>query len=242
MGNEVERAERFAEQLAELYGGELLSVVLYGSAARDEFHAGASDLNVLVLLRAVDEPALRACAGLAAGWVEEGNAPPLILAEAELHRSLDIFPIEYSEIRDAHRVLHGSDPFERLEIDAEHLRLQCERELKIALIQLRERYLLAAGDASRVGELFRMSIASLVVHMRTILRLEGAEVPRDSEAAVQRVAERAGFSPEPLLRVLRARRAGEALVVEPGDPLAVGYLAAADALVGYVDGLQAVQR
>jgi predicted nucleotidyltransferase len=237
MAGPVDRAEKLAAELAAALGDELVSVLLYGSAAREEFDEAISDLNVLVLLRSVEEAHLRRCSSLARRWVEEGNSPPLFLGEDELQRSLDIFPIEYSEIRDGHRVLYGADPFLGLEIAVEHLRLQCERELKIALIQLRERYLLVVDDAAAVGELFRRSVSTFLVQMRTLLRIEGADVPARSEAVVRAVAERAGFAPEAFLRVMEARRSREAFEVSAGDAVTVDYLGAASRIVTYADGL-----
>jgi predicted nucleotidyltransferase len=242
MAHPPDRAEKLAEELAGVLAGDLVSILLYGSAARDDFHEESSDLNVLVLLRSVDEAHLRACSDLARAWVDEGNSPPMFLGEDELARSLDIFPIEYSEIRDAHRVLFGSDPFATLQIQREHLRLQCERELKIALIQLRERYLLAADDAGRIGELLRRSISTFLVHMRTLLRIEGVEVPPRSEAVVAGVARRVGFAPEPFLEVLQARRSNARFEAVAGDTLVVGYIAAAARIVAYADGLENATR
>jgi predicted nucleotidyltransferase len=237
MGEEIQRAESFARELVEVYGDEVVSVVLYGSAAREQFHAGSSDLNVLVLFRRLDAAAVRRGSALAQRWVEQGNPPPLLLAEEELRRSLDIFAIEYGDIRDAHRVLHGTDPFAELEIRDEHLRLQCERELKGALIQLREHYLLAADEPERLGELLRRSVSTILVLFRTVLRLSGDAVPHAVEQVVQATAERVGFPPAPLLEILRARRGGESLRPAADDPVVVGYLDAVAATVRYIDRL-----
>jgi hypothetical protein len=72
----------------------------------------AAGVNVLVLLRELDVAILRRAAAPVREWVEAGNPPPLLLTEHELARSLDIFAIEYADIRDAHLVVHGADPFE----------------------------------------------------------------------------------------------------------------------------------
>jgi hypothetical protein len=234
--------DQLAARLVDLLGDDVLSIVLYGSAAREQYVKGSSDLNVLVLLRAVDEVALRRCTRLAREWAQYGNPPPLLLADEEMRRSLDIFPIEYGEIREAHRVLHGSDPFSQIEIEQKYLRLQCERELKTALIQLRERYLLIADEPEEVGTLLLGSVTTFLVHYRTILRLEGDPIPADEADLVVAVASRAGFSPDPVLEALRARRANESLRVPAGDPTAVGYLEAAARAVAYVDALGATDR
>jgi hypothetical protein len=237
MGKESERADAFAKEVAHLYGEEVRSIVLYGSAARDQYHEGVSDLNILVLLRRLDAALMRRGSGLARGWVQEGNPPPLILTEEELARSLDIFAIEYSDIRDAHRVLHGDDPFAGLQIRREDLRLQCERELKGALIQLRERYLLAADEPDELDILLRRSMSTFLVLFRTVLRLTGDAVPRDAGEVVEATAARVGFEAGPLLAILDARRSGSALRPAADDPRVAAYLAAVDLTVRFVDRL-----
>jgi predicted nucleotidyltransferase len=237
MGEELGRAEAFAKELVETYGAEVRSVLLYGSAAREQFHEGSSDLNILVLLRRVDAAAIRRGAALARRWVEQGNRPPLLLSEDELRRSLDIFAIEYNDIREAHRVLHGDDPFADLKIAPEHLRLQCERELKGALIQLREHCLLADGEPEELGNLLRRSISTFLVLSRTVLRLSGDDVPNGREELVEATARRVGFDAGALLEVLRARRYGTPFPLELEDARLAAYLDAWERTVAYVDGL-----
>lgn len=237
MGQEIQRAEALTGDLVAAYGEEVISVVLYGSAARDQFHEGVSDVNLLVLLRSADPVLIRRGSALARRWVSEGNPPPLLLAEEELRRSLDIFPIEYSDIREAHRVLYGADPFAELVIDREHLRLQCERELKGKLIQLREHFLLAAEEPGELGQLLRRSISTFLVLFRTALRLVGDAVPPNADDVVRSIALRAGFDPDPLLQILRARKASATFEPAPVDPVVTGYLQAVAQTVEWVDGL-----
>lgn len=236
MGNEIRRAESFARELARSYGDRLVSVVLYGSAARGEYTEGVSDLNVLVLLRDTAPGTLRRGSQLARRWVEEGNAPPLMLAADEWRRSADVFPIELTDIRDAHRVLYGEEPFAGIEIDPRDLRHQCEHELKGKHIQLREHYLLSAGEPRELEELLKRSFSTFLVLFRTVLRLVGEPGVREPEEVVRRTAARVGFDPDPLLAVLRARQgAGGGLHATADSPEVVGYLEAVAHTVEFVD-------
>ncbi|HEX5726233.1 MAG TPA: nucleotidyltransferase domain-containing protein [Longimicrobiaceae bacterium] len=235
MGKEIERAEAFARELAGLYGGDLVAAVLYGSAARGEYREGVSDLNLLVLLRDAAPATLRRASAAARRWVDGGNPPPMMLAEDEWRRSADVFPIELTDIRDAHRVLHGADPFAGIAIDPADLRHQCEAELKGKQIQLRERYLLTSGQPAELGELLVRSFSTFLVLFRTVLRLEEGEAPRDPEAVVRAVAGRAGFDPGPVLEVHRARGAGGKLKPAADAAVVVGYLDAVEKVVRYVD-------
>lgn len=230
-----ERAERFAEEMRTAYGAELASVVLYGSAARGEYRPGVSDLNVLVLVREVSPASLRRASHAARAWVAEGNPPPLMMSTDEWRGSADVWAIELADMRDAHLTVAGADPFEGIDIRLEDLRMQCERELKGKQIQLRERYLLFAGEPAELGELLARSFSTFLVLFRTVLRLGGDPGERDAESVVRRLAERAGFDPAPLLEIHRARSGGEKLRPQADAPVVVGYLDAVSRVVEYVD-------
>lgn len=232
-----ERARRFAREMEALFGADVASVVLYGSAARGEYRPGVSDLNLLVLLRDLAPAALRRASDAARQWVAEGNAVPLFMSVDEWRGSADVWAIELADMRDAHVVVAGTDPFAQVEIRVEDLRMQCERELKGKQIQLRERYLLLAGQPAELGELLARSFSTFLVLFRTVLRLSGEGGVRDAETVVRRVADRAGFDPAPLLEIHRARAAGQKLQPAADAPVVVGYLDAARRVVEYVDGL-----
>ncbi|MFN4218669.1 MAG: hypothetical protein ACK4HB_05250, partial [Candidatus Bipolaricaulia bacterium] len=51
--------EKFAHEIQTLYGDDLVSLVLYGSAAGADFVPDRSDLNFLVVLKKVTPDALR---------------------------------------------------------------------------------------------------------------------------------------------------------------------------------------
>ena len=232
-----ERARRFAGEMEALYGPDLVSVVLYGSAARGEYRPRASDLNVLVLLREVSPASLRRGGAAARAWVAEGNPPPLTMSVEEWRGSADVWAIEIADMRDAHVVLSGPDPFEDVQIRLEDLRMQCERELKGKQIQLRERYLLASDDPAELGELLTRSFSTFLVLFRTVLRLSGGAGERDAEGVVRRVAELAEFDPTPLLEVHRARTGGGKFRPRSDAPVVVGYLEAVSRVVDHVDRL-----
>ncbi|MGH7458679.1 MAG: hypothetical protein ACREKN_06345 [Longimicrobiaceae bacterium] len=237
MGSKVKGARGLARELATVYGDQLISVILYGSGAREEHRDRLSDLNVLVLLERADPAALRKASAVAGRWARRGNPPPLILAADDWDRSRDVFPIEFAEIADARRVLLGSDPFEGLSVPREQLRAQCEYELRSRFIQLREQYLLHARDPKRLAQTALRSVSTFLVLFRTVLRLLGTAVPPDSAAVVERTAGVVGFDAGPILELLRLRaEAGRPRLTADG-PLLEGYLSAVAETVHFVDRL-----
>jgi hypothetical protein len=239
MGAERSQAEEFTRKLERAFGDALVSVLLYGSAARGEYREGVSNLNLLVVLRFTDAATLRRGSALAREWSQAGNPPPLVLGEAEWRESADVFPIEYSDIRDAHVVLHGANPFAGLQIEWRDLRLQCEHELKSKQIRLREHYLLVE-EGEELGKLLVQSFPTFLTLFRSGLRLAGREVPRSADEVIVAIAGLAGFDAEPFRAVQNARSGdGTRFAPAPDDPVVTGYIDAVKRTTQWLDGLDA---
>src|SRR6185437_814024 len=129
--------DELVTQLKAAFGDDLTSVVLYGSAAGGEHNPKRSDQNVLVIVRKIPMSAARAIAASAKAWADAGNPPPLVMTADEWRGSADIFPMEYADILERHRVLYGNAPFDGLAVKQEDLRLQLEHEAMGKLLKLR---------------------------------------------------------------------------------------------------------
>ncbi len=185
--------EDLVQDLKEAVPDRLESVVLYGSAAAGDHVGPQSDFNVLVVLDRLGLEEMNALAPLASGWAAAGNPPPLLFTLERLRSSTDVFPIEFLDIRDSHRILHGRDVVSSLEVGSENLRLQVEHELEVRLLQLRERYLLTEGRAEQVLELMIESLSSFLVLFRGALRLFQDRVPALKLEALRRLREHVEF-------------------------------------------------
>lgn len=241
MAEEYSAAEAFVEQLKAAFGEDLRSAVLYGSAARGEFRSGSSDLNLLVLVTSLGVDQLARAAGPVRAWIEAGNPPPMMLEEREWRNSADVFAVEYSDIRGAHRLLAGVDPFEGLAIRREHLRLQLEHEIRSRKIQLREGYLVAAGNPDQLGRLLVGAISTFLTYFRAMHRLADRPVPGDDAQLLQSTAELVGFDATPMVQVLEAKRAGKAPPTAIRGELATGYLAVVEKATRWLDAYEPVE-
>src|SRR6476469_4998356 len=115
--------DELVSQLKKAFGDGLQAVVLYGSAAAGEHIPKRSDYNVLVIVRELGLPELEREAAIARAWAEAGNPPPLTLTASEWRGSSDIFPMEYADVLERHRVLYGSPPFNGVTVNPHDLRL-----------------------------------------------------------------------------------------------------------------------
>ncbi|MEK7766241.1 MAG: hypothetical protein AAB368_08385, partial [bacterium] len=172
--------ERLAEELKNAHGADLRSVILYGSAAAGARHPRYSDHNVLVLLRATGAAALAVSAPAIRKWEKAGNPPPLFMTPEFLARSADVFPLEWLDMKEQHRVLVGEDALASLAVNPRHLRVELERELKGTLLRFRGAYAAAAGDTRRARELLIRSSSTFLILFRGCLRHLGV-VPLPSK-------------------------------------------------------------
>jgi hypothetical protein len=94
-----------------------------------------------------------------------------------INESLDVFPMEFLELKLIHKTTYGSDLVKDLEIDPKLLRLQCEREVKTRLIGLWQGYLSSLGETDAIASLLSRSIKGCMPLFRAILFLMGKEPP-----------------------------------------------------------------
>jgi hypothetical protein len=174
VGKETEMTpEELTKELQKAIEGNLKSVVLYGSAAAGDYRAKKSDYNILVVMEWLGVEDLMGLAKISNRWAKWGNPPPLLFTLAQLKVSADVFPIEFSDIKDSRRILYGEDPFAEIVINPAHIRHELEHELKGKLIQFREQFLLTEGKPRHVRELLIKSSSTFLVLFRAVLRLYG---------------------------------------------------------------------
>ena len=228
--------DSFAQQITAALGGRLVSLLVFGSAAR----AGGSarrdgSIDTLLIADGVDERLLTALAPLVRAWVKTGHPPPLILSEREWLGSGDAFAIEYEDIREAHRIIAGRDPWASVSVQREDVQRQLEHELIGRLVRLRQGYVGALEDGRELTALIGGSAASFLTMLRTTLRLAGTPVPDSAAKVVLAGAAVIGFPAEDLKDVVAHLEGRARLALQPRDPRAAAYLEAVARTADYVN-------
>ncbi len=226
-------------QLGKVFGDGLHAVVLYGSAAAGEHIAKRSDYNVLVIVDAITTETLEREAAVAHAWTESGSPPPLTLTLEEWRSSADIFPMEYADILERHRVLHGTLPLHGIKVEKRDLRLQAEHEAMGKLIQLRQGILRAGGQRKELIELLARSLSTFMILFRTVVRLHDGVPERDYRALCAQLQSVSGVDTAPFARVVRHVKGEEKLTQEAVNAVLSGYLAGAERLAAHIDQLGA---
>ena len=231
--------QQFVQDIQNLYGEDLIGSFLYGSAASGEHVPGRSDINVVVVLRQLTPDLLRKAASRLRRWHRHGFATPLFFDPEILHDSLDVFPIEFLEMQERHRTLVGPDLLATLQIERGNLRLQCEQELRGKLMKLRQAYVESAQDPAQLEGVLVAAVSSLIVLVRTLLRLGNEDPGGDTDAVLEKAQTRFSVSTTSLQKASHLKR-GHLRVAGSGvEELYRDVLDDVQALVRIVDGLRA---
>src|SRR5271170_2312492 len=176
-------------RLKELAAANLHSVILYGSAARGDFHEDHSDLNVLVILGSVSAADLRRVSPAVKWWIIDQREPaPLFFTAEELTRSSDVFAIELLDMREAHKVLYGQDPVATINVPMNLHRVELEHELRTTQLKLRQHFLLASDKPAELTAILIKSTSSVITLFRHVLIAFNETPPTKRHEIVARTA------------------------------------------------------
>ena len=177
----------FVEKARAAGGTNLLSAILYGSAAAGDFVAEHSNVNLLCVLRETSYASIEALAPAIAWWAKRGHHTPLLMSGEEMQRSADVFSIEFLDMRRHYRVLWGEDVLKTLEVPMRWHRAQVEYELREKTILLRQGLLATNGKDAAKWELLLRSLpafGTLFRHTLIALGDAGAGSKREVAAAL----------------------------------------------------------
>jgi hypothetical protein len=232
--------DAFAEELRRLHGPGLVAALLTGEAASAAYVPGRTPLSTVVVLQQVTPEALRRTRPRLRGWGRRRIPAPLFLDPLYIESALDVFPLEFLELMDHHRLLSGErDPLSGLAIERDKMRIEVEEQLRGKLLHLWEVYLEAGGSRQRLRRLLLETPPGFSMILRGLLYLETQDVAArpDAPAEILRAVEER-FSVElPVLRRLEALHRGEGLLARGElDEVFEGYLDEVRRLVRITDG------
>jgi predicted nucleotidyltransferase len=214
-------------------GDDLVSVVLYGSAARDDYHEQYSDVNVMVILRHLKPSIYPALAGVLNWWShEEKLRPPTIMTLDEVRESADVFAIEMLDIQAEHKTLYGDDVVSAIPVPMNLHRVEVEHDLRTTLLRLRHHLLLTSDGDEELKAVMGKSVTSVVTLFRHALIALGENPPHAKAKVLEHAAEVFGFNGQQLRTVLELRSDGQQI-----DNVRELYHAYMDAILAVAHGL-----
>jgi len=230
-----EALKNLVERLHEAARDNLESVILYGSAARGDFHEVHSDLNVLCVLRSLRAAELTRVSPVVKWWMTTQHQPaPLFFASEELQQSADVFAIELLDMQQSHRVLYGSDAIAGITVPMNLHRVQVEHELRTLLLKLRQHLLREPDNQKELGAVLAKSISSTLTLLRHALIALKEQPSSEAREVFARVASLTAANASAFENVWRLREA-KGLDRDAVLSLYDAYLAALEKVIAALD-------
>ena len=175
--NPVEYSKTAVQEYKSLYGDDLISVILYGSAAGGDFDPKKSDINLLIVLSSMDLELVAKSSDIQTGLLRRRFSIPLFMDKQYIANSLDSYPVEFLDMKGCYRVIYGEDVLESTAPKKEHLRIQVERELKGKWLHLLQEFPYAKKNRKNLLELASLSLKAYTPIFRALLMLKGEKIP-----------------------------------------------------------------
>jgi predicted nucleotidyltransferase len=227
--------ESFLKIIQESFRDNLYSVILYGSYVSGSYVSGLSDINMLLLLSAPASEQVEQFGKNSHRLMRKYRITPIILTIAEFEGSADVFPMEYMDIKERYRVIHGTDATQTLTFTLKNLRHQLEDRLRGNLASLRQLLTASRGRERQIGAYLKNSYGSLGTLFRSLLRIKKIQpVPVESEELLGRVGELFGIDTDPFKKLISFRNGEKAAPKQ----ILFGLISSLEALTSRIDTLK----
>ena len=177
------------EDLQEQAGANFAGLVVFGGLARGRYRPGRSDVNVIVLLNTPDAKALREISPALRDARRSAGIHPMLLCPTEVASAAQDFPSKYFDIKMHHVVLHGSDPFEAIQIPLAGVQKSVAQSLRNQLIRLRHRYLVQCDEPDGLRAALLAAARPLAIDLSCLLAAAKHPLPdNDRTATIYQIA------------------------------------------------------
>lgn len=172
---------KFVEKLNAELSEEIVSLTVVGSSLTKDYRPGKSDINSVLVVKEHSLGILDKLAGMGKAMGKRKIAAPILMTTDYISRSSDVFAIEFLDFQFLHKTILGDDPFAELDISKNDLRLQAERELKSALINLRQGYIRSNNDKKNISQMLSSAVTAMIPLVRGLLWFKVAERKPDAD-------------------------------------------------------------
>ena len=170
--------EPFLKDILTNHKEDIISIYIIGSVITKSFNAKHSDINTLIVVRESKVTFFDFIAALGKNYGKKKIRAPLVMTQDYINRSLEVFPIEFLDMKLINQLVYGMDVLRDIKIEKADIRLQCERELKGKIQHLCQGYIKSMGNNKTLTDLFMGSLSGYFPLFRGILFLYDHEIPQ----------------------------------------------------------------
>jgi hypothetical protein len=177
----AEVVNSFLQSAKDAFGPDLLSIVLFGSAAEGQLRA-TSDLNLILVLASFDQAKadkLRHPLRVAQAAIQ---LHPMFLLKDEIPHAARSFAPKFADIRRRRAILFGDDPFASLSIPRDAEIRQVRQQLLNLILRLRAAYVARSLREEQLSLLIAGALGPLRSYAAALLDIEGRPAPSSWQA------------------------------------------------------------
>ena len=172
--------EELINECKKLLEDNLVSIIKFGTEGQPN--------NILIILKKIDIQDLDKIKPTILKHSKKTKVVPILFTEAGLQDGVDVFPLEFLDIKYPHEVLIGEDIINKIKFDKNHVRRQLEFELRSKLIHLRENYIWIK-KSNELRSLLKSAIPTLMPLFYGMLFLKDIKPPSQLESLYKLVNE-----------------------------------------------------
>jgi predicted nucleotidyltransferase len=184
--------QNFVGEARDALGPNLVSVVLFGSAAEGRLTA-SSDVNLILVLGAFDAGKLAELSDPLQAAEAAIQLRVMFLLESEISSAVECFAQKFADILRRHRVIFGKPVFAGTTVPRQPEIFRLRQMLLNLTLRLREAYVSRGQRSEEAVRVLADALGPLRAAAATLLELEGAPNP-DSSAALTALAASFGAS------------------------------------------------
>ncbi len=227
----------YLKVISDMHRDNLISVYIYGSAAGGNYIPKVSDINSVFVFKDLKFSIFKSSLNVVSKGIFKKIAAPLFLTKAYIESSLDVFPIEFLDMKENHILLYGEDILSGLEIKGDHIRLFCEQQIKGKLIRIRQAYLEVGLKKKGLEALLKESLNSLIPIFRNLIRLKEKQPPVNKTEIIRQLCQIFGLDENVFLPIYKDSTDDEKIANQEVVVFLEKYLIQIGKLAGMVDKL-----
>lgn len=155
-------------EIQKIFGGNLACIAEFGK----------DDSQLVIILDQIDSHTINSSRKSLQEYFKKAKKFPLLLTKEELTDGMDVFPLDFLNMKLNHKTLFGEDILNNLKFDKRHIRRQLEFEFRSKLINLRQSYLVVKSN-KELKLIIESSIPTLLPMLNGLLFLKGKNIPNN---------------------------------------------------------------
>ncbi len=227
----------FVNSANEVCTMNLVSIVLFGSAAEGKLRA-SSDVNLMLVLKDFDVAQVDKLRDTLRVSYAAIHLSVMFILESEIAIASEAFAVKFTDILSRHRILVGSDPFQKLEVSRAATLQRLKQVLVNLTLRLRERYALVSLREEQLVPIIADATGPIRACAATILGLEGKKPSSPKEALQLLSGQFSSRNWSEILTNMSTAREEQQLNSGEATKTLLGLLDLLKAMHGHIQGLK----